>query len=221
MRDRWQFWLVGGLCPALVAGLFQAPARASEEEASLASVPTLRRSGFTVGISTGLAMSTARGYPNDVTKIDLPEYEANTGLGASSGGSIWVGGVLADWLTLGAGLSSTGFKGNGLTANGGGVYFRIETFPMLFRGGHWQDLGVSFAAGIAGVTVKRGDEKVAEGQAGSLVGAGLFYEPWRFWRFATGPDVFYTHEFSRSLSAHSIVFGWRLALYGGTPGASD
>jgi hypothetical protein len=205
---------VGGLSPVLMVALGEAPALAGEEP-PVESAPALRRAGFTLGLSTGLAVSSARGYPNDVAKIDLPEYEASTGVGASSGGSIWIGGVLADWLTLGVGLSSSGFEGNGLTASGSAFYFRIETFPVFFRGGHWQDLGVSLAAGIGGVDVKRGDETVAEGEATSLVGAGIFYEPWRFWHFSTGPDIFYTHEFSRSLSSHSIVLGWRLALYGG------
>jgi hypothetical protein len=214
MRHRRLVWLVGGLSPVFMVALLGSPALAGEE-APVDSAPALRRSGFTLGISTGLAVSSARGYPNDVAKIDLPEYEANTGVGASSGGSLWIGGVLADWLTLGAGLSSSGFEGNGLTASGSSFYFRIETFPMFFQGGHWQDLGVSLAAGIGGVDVKRGDETVAEGEATSLVGAGIFYEPWRFWRFSTGPDIFYMHQFSRSLSSHSIVLGWRLALYGG------
>jgi hypothetical protein len=48
-----------------------------------------------------------------------------------------------------------------------------------------------------------------------VVGGGVFYEPWRLWRFSTGPSIEYAHHFSRSLSAHLLVIGWRTAFYAG------
>lgn len=188
---------------------------ASEDGAPIEAAPAERRSGFTLGLSSGLALASASGYPNDVAKIGLPEFEADTGLGVSNGGALWLGGSLTDWLTLALGVQGGGFKGNGLEASGGTVHVRIEAFPLFYRGGPWRDLGLSFTAGTGGLGVDRGGESVAEGEGTSAVGAGLFFEPWRLWRFSTGPDVSYTHQFSRSVSAHLLVVGWRVAFYGG------
>lgn len=193
-----------------------APARAVRErtESSL-DEPATRRSGFTVGLSGGLLLGNVHGYPNDVTQIDVPEFEVNTGLGVSGGGALWFGGALADWLTVGLGVLGGGISGNGLEASGGSVLLRIEAFPAFYRGGVWRDVGLVFSAGTGGYAVKRDGQSVAEGAGTSAVGIGAFIEPWRLWRFATGPQLEYGHQFSRSLSAHVLVIGWRVAFYAG------
>jgi hypothetical protein len=190
-------------------------ARATETGAPVASPPAVRRSGVVVGISTGLALSSASGYPNDVAKIDLPEFEVDTGMGVNRGTAFWIGGALADWLTLSAGLSGGSYEKNGLSASGSILHLRIDAFPMFWRGGAWEDLGVSFLAGTGNFSVERGDERVAQGEATSAVGAGAFFEPIRFWQCSTGPELSYNHQFSRSISTHQFVIGWRLVLYGG------
>jgi hypothetical protein len=202
-----------GLLPFAV--LLSSEAHAAEDNAPVAASPAVRRSGFLLGVSGGLAVASASGYPNDVAKIDLPEFEAGTGASVSNGGAIWVGGALADWLSISLGFQGGGFKGKGIDASGGGIHVRVETFPLFYRGGSWQDLGLSFTAGTGSYQLKRGTTTVAEGEGTSAVGAGIFFEPWRFWRFSTGPDLSYAHHFSRSFSAHSLVVGWRLAFYGG------
>jgi hypothetical protein len=188
---------------------------ALEEGAPVKAAPALRREGLWFGLSAGLAVASASGYRNDVTEIGLPEFEASTGAAASGGGAAWLGGSLVDWLNVGVGLQSVSFKGNGLEASGFGLNVRVEAFPLFYRGGPWQDLGLSLLAGTGGVDVQRAGDTVAQGEATSLVGAGVFFEPWRFWHFSTGPDLSYTHQFSRSMSAHLLVVGWRLAFYGG------
>jgi len=175
----------------------------------------VRRLGWTFGLSTGLTLSSASGYPNDVAKIDLPQFETGTGASVSTGGALWIGDTLVDWLTVAVGFSAGGFKGNDLDASSFTLHLRMEAFPLFYRGGAWQDLGVTLMTGTGGLSVKRGKETVAEGEATSVVGLGAFFEPWRFWHFATGPDLTYTHQFSRSISAHQLVVGWRLAFYGG------
>jgi hypothetical protein len=202
--------LAGGL--AVVA--LPRPARAAED-APIPAEPAVRRQGWALGVSTGLSLSSARGYPNDVTKIDLPEFEASTGAGVSSAGGFWLGKALVDWLTVGLGFTVGGFKGNALNASGYTVHIHVEAFPLFYRGGFGQDLGVAFMAGMGGLSLERGNETVAEGEGTSVVGLGAFYEPWRFWHFSTGPDLQYTHQFSRSMSGHQLVLGWRLAFYGG------
>lgn len=209
--------LVAPLCTALA--LCVAPARNAraqdDDGAPIKATPAVRRDGFTVGISGGLALASASGYRNDVTEIGLPEFEEGTGAAVSAGGAFWLGGSLADWLSIAIGVQRTNFSGNGLDAAGAGLHARIELFPLFYRGGAWQDAGVSAFAGTGNVDVKRGNETVAAGEGTSLVGAGVFFEPWRFWQFSTGPELFYTHQFARSMSAHLLVVGWRLAFYRG------
>ena len=208
-----------GVCRAVcLSGLAFAalprPALAAED-APLPAEPAVRRLGWTFGLSTGLTLSSASGYPNDVAKIDLPQFETGTGASVSTGGALWIGDTLVDWLTVAVGFSAGGFKGNDLDASSFTLHLRMEAFPLFYRGGAWQDLGVTLMTGTGGLSVKRGKETVAEGEATSVVGLGAFFEPWRFWHFATGPDLTYTHQFSRSISAHQLVVGWRLAFYGG------
>jgi hypothetical protein len=187
----------------------------ADDGAPVKATPAVRREGLWFGLSGGVAVASASGYRNDVAEIGLSEFEASTGVGVSSGGAVWLGGSLADWLSVGLGVQSVGFEGDGLEASGFGLNIRIETFPLFYRGGPWQDLGVALLAGTGSLDVKRADETVAEGEGTSLVGLGAFFEPWRFWRFSTGPDISYTHQFSRSMSAHQLVVGWRLAFYRG------
>lgn len=188
---------------------------ASEDGAPVEAPPAVRRSGFLLGLSGGLAVASARGYRNDVAEIGLPEFEADTGLGASTGGALWLGGSLADWLNIAVGFQGGSFAGNGLDASGGTLHMRIEAFPLFYRGGAWEDLGLAFTAGTGGLAVERDGETVAEGEGASAVGFGAFFETFRFWQLSSGPDISYTHQFSRSLKAHQLVVGWRLAFYGG------
>lgn len=198
---------------ALLTGA--APALAETDEEPFEITPAERRSGFSFGIAAGLALASASGYPNDVAKIGLPEFEASTGLGFSTGFSLWLGGALTDWLSVGIGTASGGVEGNGLTGGGASLHVRIESFPLFYRQGAWRDLGVAFTAGTGAFSLERGSETAAEGEGTSAVGAGVFFEPWRFWQIATGPQIEYSHHFSRSFAAHTLVVGWRAAFYGG------
>jgi hypothetical protein len=187
-----------------------APERQSSEPA-----PPQRRAGLVLGVAGGLLTSGARGYPNDVAKIDVPQYEAHLGAGVSVGGAFWLGGALADWLTVGLGAFGGGSKHGGLRGSGGAFTVRIEAFPLFYRGGHFQDLGVLFTAGTGAYSIHRGKEKLAEGAGTSAVGLGAFYEPWRFWQLSFGPQIEYSHQFSDSMSAHTLVLGMRSVFYGG------
>jgi len=182
---------------------------------SVAFSPPQRRSGFNLGVMGGLLSSTARGYPNDVAKINLPEYEAQAGLGFSAGGALWLGGTLTDWLSLGIGMVGGSSESGGLTSSGGAFSVRIESFPLFYRGGPWRDAGLLLTAGLGGYSIKRGKEMLAQGEGTSAVGAGVFYEPWRWWHLSFGPQLEYSHQFSRSMSAHTLVLGVRTVFYGG------
>lgn len=203
------------LCWSLVLVTSASPALAEPDEEPFQVAPPERRSGFSFGIAGGLALASVSGYPNDVALIGLPELEADTGLGVSTGFALWLGGALTDWLSVGIGTASGGVEGNGLQGSGASIHVRIETFPLFYRSGAWRDLGVAFTAGTGAYSLERGRETAAEGEGTSVVGAGVFFEPWRFWQVATGPQIEYSHHFSRSLTAHTLVIGWRAAFYGG------
>jgi hypothetical protein len=185
------------------------------DEAPLPAPPRLLRSGFSAGVAGGLLLSAAHGFPNDVEKIGVAQYEAGTGLGVSSGGSLWLGGAVADWLSLGVGFTAGSNRANHTRSSGGSLEVRVEAFPLYDRGSAWQDLGFLFCAGTGSYTIKRDGESVAQGQGTSAIGLGLFYERWRLGHFAFGPELEYQHQFSRSLTLQSLVIGVRAAFYAG------
>jgi hypothetical protein len=187
----------------------------SSEKVAPKEAPPERRSGFTFGLSGGLLTGAARGYPNDVAKIGFAEYRTETGVGVSSGGALWFGGALSDWLNVGIGVSGGGFERSGLRLSSAAFQARVELFPLFHQGGVLRDLGVLLAAGTGVTVIQRGKESVAEGVGTSAVGGGVFYEPWRWWRLTFGPQLEYLYQFSDSMRAHTVVLGVRTAFYGG------
>lgn len=177
--------------------------------------PATRRSDFTIGLSGGLLVGDARGYPNDVDKIGNPADFAGTGFGAGGGGALWVGGALKDWFTVGVGISGGDFRGNGLRASGGGFVFHIETFPLFYQGGVWRDLGLMADFGAGSEQVKRGNDTAADGGSMSVVGFGALWEAWHFGHFASGPTLEYQRLFSPSATVDSVLGGMRIVYYGG------
>jgi hypothetical protein len=209
---------------ASVALVWSAPVSAAEQagvttddwDGGYDLPPATRRSGFTFGALGGVLIGSARGYPNDLDRIDVPEFEARTGLGLQNGGSFWLGGALTDWFTFALGVGGGSINGEGrLVGSGGAFLLRIETFPLFYRGGVFRDLGISFNAGTGGYTIKDGNREVAEGSGTAVVGATLFFEPIQLWRFSMGPALDYAHHFSRSIEVDLLVLGWRSAFYGG------
>src|SRR3954452_4612091 len=92
---------LGGLiASALVTGAARAE-EADNDSPGFTEAPAVRRSGFAFGAFSGLSLNAARGYPNEVEKIGLPQYEVKGGLAPSNGGGLWVGGAITDWFTIG------------------------------------------------------------------------------------------------------------------------
>jgi hypothetical protein len=174
-----------------------------------------RRFGLSLGVSGGVALSSVSGFPDEASKIGVAEFEASTGLVPTSGGALWIGGSPTDWLSLGIGMVGASSSGNGLSGSGGTVQVRIEAFPLFYRGGTWQDLGVLLAFGTGGYELKRGAETVGLGSGTSSVGVGAFYEPIRLWQVSMGPQLEYSLQFSDALTSHLLILGWRTAFYSG------
>ncbi len=173
-----------------------------------------RRSDFTAGVTVGMLAGYAAGYPNKIGKLDNPEYRASTS-GIGAGTVIWVGGAMKDWLTLGVGAGFSRMQGGDMLASGGGALFRVEAYPLFYRGGFWRDLGFVGNFGIAGMSLTQNGESQADGGSMSLVGGGAFWEGLRAGHFAFGPALEYQRLFSQSLHMDSVLLSFRAAVYGG------
>ncbi len=160
-------------------------------------------------------MGRASGYPNEAEKIDRREFLADTKFGLSSGSTLWLGGALTDWFTVGIGLLGTGVRGNGLVASGGAFVFHLETFPFFYSGKAGRNFGFLANFGAGSVVILRDKESKANGGNMSCVGFGTFFEPLRFWHFSAGPSLETTYMFSPSVRALTMTAAMRLVFYGG------
>jgi hypothetical protein len=175
--------------------------------------PAERRSGFSVGLGAGLGVGSFTGYPNEVAKIDNPEYRSSTGLAPASGYSIWLGGALRDWLTVGVGLFTSG-GGKDDTVGGGGAFgMHIESFPLYALGGTLRDLGLVTEFGAGGGALQEDGDETANGGNMSFIGLGAFWEPLRFWHMSHGPIIMYKTMFSDTMNGNAAFAGWRVAFY--------
>jgi hypothetical protein len=206
----------------LGAGLaLSTPARADFAEADYGDYEPpepVRRSGFTFGLDYGLGYANISGYPNKLTQIGDSAYEQTVSAPASSG-ALWLGGALRDWLTFSVGYGIRGGGTADMAGGAGAILFRLEGYPLFFKGGRFRDLAVmgEFGAG-SGAIVRSSDNKVvAEAGSMSSVAFGAFYEPWQFWNFSAGPVLRYGHDFSESWSSHSVTLGLRMAFYSTQP----
>lgn len=205
---------VGGL----VATLLICPTASAQNDTwngGFNEKPAQRRSDFAAGFGGGLMLGDARGYPNQVEKLGNPADYASTGFGAGGGGSLWIGGALKDWFSVGIGTVGGSFSANNLKASGGAFVLHIETFPLFYQGGVWRDVGLFADFGAGGLTVTRGSSTAADGGSMAMVGFGALWEAWHFGHFASGPMLEYERLFSPSLTVDGALVGMRIVYYGG------
>lgn len=198
----------------LTAGAARAQVTEAEWQAtwSPASRAT-RRLDLTLGVGAGLDVGRAKGYPNDIEKIDDSDYLADTRNTLGGGGSAWIGVAFTDWLSFALGATTINLASSELSARGTGFFCRVETFPFFPLGGVGQDIGLAGNFGLGLLTIdKSGDEK-ANGGTLSMVSGGAFYEAWHWGPLAVGPMVEYTYLWSLSAQLGSTLYGARIALY--------
>ncbi|WP_437621727.1 hypothetical protein [Sorangium sp. So ce1151] len=177
-----------------------------------------RRSGFTAGIAGGLALGSAAGYPNDVQKIGFQRHYTETGVGIGGGGYVWLGGVLADWLTFGLASGGHSLIAADHAALAGGVMFHTEVFPLFSLGERWREVGVILDAGtgVAYTTADAdSDTDVIDGALPARIGGGVFYEGIRLWKVSMGPWLYADYTWSTSVRQPGFYLGWRTAIYTG------
>lgn len=180
---------------------------------------TERRGGFTMGVSLGLGVGSAYGYPLEASALEDPSLEASTGTTVPFAGALWLGGTYRDWLTVALGGEYGAIPGGGNLGQVFAAFMRVETFPLYFLGGPYRDLGLSFQGGAGISNIVEGDsgDTVADGGSPAFLGLGAFYEPLHFWQIRSGPFVSYDHSFSQTLKTHQVLLGFRFSFYGTTP----
>lgn len=177
-----------------------------------------RRSDLVLGVSGGLLLGTASGYPNELVKIDDPDYESTTGFAAGTGFSFWLGGALRDWFTAGVGATFLGGSGpNGRMSGVAGI-LKVEAYPLYGQGGPLRDLAFFADFGAGSMTVEGEPEDPADGGFTSVAGLGSAYELFRFSRFAVAPTAEYLFIRSPTVVSHSAILGARVVFYGGPTG---
>ena len=175
-----------------------------------------RRDGFTAGVSPTFSLGRARGYPNEVDRINNPAYLADSTMAAGGGGTVWVGGALRDWFTFGLGASAATLSGNDLSASSFTFLIRTEAFPFLGLGGYWRDLSIFGDWGAGSVNLSNASgEVVGEGGSMGMVSMGLAHETFRVDHFAFGPSAQYHAAFSETMKLHAASLGVRAAFYAG------
>jgi len=200
--------------PAAPAPAAPAPAPSPEEPGppprkAWETTRATRRGGFVAGVAIGGGIASIAGYPNDVKKIGLARHYTETGARPAGGGLVWIGGALTDWFTFGVGVT------------GGRLFTSDDTEayagPLFPLGGRWRDVGVMIDVGTGPLAVEppKGDTKLVDGPATSLVGGGVFWEGVRFWRFAGGPFLAGNYMWSDTARRPALLAGWRMVLYTG------
>lgn len=203
----------------MAAACTSSPARALDSwDGDFDAPPAQVRSDFMAGLSGGLWLGSATGFPNEASKIGDPEFETGTGLGAGAGGTLWIGGALHDAFSVGIGQTGGAISGNSVRGRGGAFVLRLEGYPLFGAGGIWRNIGVSASFGAGQFVLKDasdGKEDLADGGFMSLVGGGVLWEAFRWGPVAMGPSLEYLYLYSESLKAHAGGLFWRTAFYGG------
>jgi hypothetical protein len=172
-----------------------------------------RRADFVFGISPGLVLMSANGYPNEISKINNPAYEASSGFAVGPGFEAWIGGALTDWFTFGVGGAYLHGAGSDSSSSGGAFLVRLETFPFYRLG--LKDLAVFGNFGAGSLSVDGKDQKHGVAGFASVGGGGLAYEVARVGHFAFAPTAEYLLIASQSLTSHQAIIGARVVFYGG------
>jgi len=174
-----------------------------------------RRGDFTLGASGGVGVGSSLGYPNVVGQIDNPAFEANTGFAVGGGGTLWLGGALRDWFSFLVGFHTVQLKKDDLQFSASGAVFRLEVFPLFSQGGALRDLGLGANFGLGAASIDEDGNERSDGGSLSILGLGVFHETLRLGGLNVGPALEYSHYFSQTLTAHTVVGGLRVAFYSG------
>ena len=174
-----------------------------------------RRSGFMIGLTSGIALGNASGYPNELAKLGDPAYKRDTALAVGSSGRLWLGGAFTDWFVFGVALNGLRMKHGQTSAAGGAYVFHVEGYPLFYRGGVFRDLSIFGDFGPGGTKITGHNRPDADGGLTSNIGLGIGFDALHFWKFSFGPALEYWHVWSQTLHLNSVALDARLTFVGG------
>lgn len=192
-----------------------APTPVDPTEDPYIPVHSVRRDGFVLGLNLGLAPTNALGTR---IKYSLRDQVAEPGFALGYAGGIWFGGALTDWFTFRISVLHNTATKKGLTVAGTGVYFGVDTWPLFYEGGVFQDLGMGldFGTGSAEIVNEKNSFDIrADGGGFSAVRFSMFYEPTLVWKIHGGPVASYEYRTTDTYTEHLFVIGGRIAFYSG------
>jgi hypothetical protein len=207
----------------LAAAAVNTAATVTARDGSVSSVdvsapaPT-HRSGIAVGLTLGVGLGGASGYPNDSEAIGDPTKFSSSGWTPGGGLSVLAMGALADYLNFGFWFQQTTYRSSGKHASATGIGFRVEAFPLVAFYPPLEGLGFfgQFGIGVGKLTTASRPE--AEGTQSTL-GTGAFYE-WSLGHFlgghlGIGPSLEYDALWSQPFEEHGFLASGRVVFYGG------
>jgi hypothetical protein len=178
------------------------------------------RSGLVLGLSLGLGVGGASGYPNDSTKIGDPRYYLASGPMGGASGTIFLMGALTDYLSFGAWFNHASYAAKDFHSDGNAGGLRVDVFPLIRLYPRLSGLAAFAEFGIGGGNLRSSVAGVEEAQGTqSFIGFGGFYE-WSFWHllgghFAVGPSLELDSTFTQPFNREGLVASARLVFYGG------
>jgi hypothetical protein len=176
-----------------------------------------RRHGFEIGLTAAPAAVFVRGTPTAYAQRNA-EYEVSLGPTIAPSLSGYLGYALADELSFTLALESSLYRHGDQKISGTSVAFRIEAWPFTTYGKGWRDVGVVGRAGLgsARVTSQSTGDTLASSGTYSLVGLDLVWDAWRVGHLGLGPTIGVTYRKSETYAETDLLFGLRVAIYGGS-----
>jgi hypothetical protein len=179
------------------------------------------RSGLVVGLSLGVGLGGASGYPNNSSDIGNGADYSASGFMLGATQSIFIMGALSDYVSFGFMFNHGLFRNPSFYSNTDGVGFRIEGYPLVALGSRWQGLAAfaQFGLGTGDLVSKPPNLPEADGTQ-SFGAAGVFYE-WSVGvmrsgaHIGIGPSLEYDAVWTQPFESHGLVGSLRLAFYSG------
>jgi hypothetical protein len=200
--------------PAKVAG--GVPRARAGETPAWEDEPAERRGGFAMGLSLGLGLGAANGFPNDAKQIGREAFYTESGLGFATASSLWIGGALADWLNFGVGGGFSRVFADGIVSDAPLLVFHADFFPLYSLGAAFRDvalmteMGLGFPKAVDTTT----DEVLIDGSGASYVFLGAAYEGLELGPLRMGPYAGVHSMFSETIRRPLAIVGFRASFYG-------
>lgn len=179
------------------------------------TAPYEHRGGFAIGLTLGLGVGAANGFPADTRKIGRAEFYTESGLGLATSSTLWLGGALADWLTFGVGGGFGVILNEETISPAPTVLFHTDVYPLYSLGGAFRNLGLTadFGFSFASTEDRETEERLIDAGGASHLFAGVLFEGIEVWKLKMGPFAGVHYLFSETIRRPAAILGFRTSLY--------